>query len=281
MNKKNIIYLCHNGKISGGAQKSILILLRKINKNIYKPLVICPEKGSFTDVLSMSGIDWEVAPSLKLSVGKTKNFIDFIKMWGKYFLGTLKILFLLKKYDADIVHTNTIFPLSGAIAAKILNIPHIWHVREVISSPFYNFIISRTLIRKIINFLSSEIIFVSNYVRQEINLNTNTLQSKGTVIYNAVDLEEYKINSKNIGDKVIIGTVGNIHPIKQQHKIPSIIKEIILKNKDVKFEWHLYGNVSGGAEEYFRKIKENIKQHKLEKFCKIKGFRSQKKFIRK
>ena len=66
---------------------------------------------------------------------------------------------------------------------------------------------------------------------------------------------------------------------KQQHKIPSIIKEIILKIKTLSLNG-IYINVSGGAEEYFRKIKENIKQHK---FIKNKNFffAPKKKLVRK
>ena len=41
------------------------------------------------------------------------------------------IIQLIKKWDIDIVHTNST-TLDGAIAAQITNTPHVWHIRETI-----------------------------------------------------------------------------------------------------------------------------------------------------
>lgn len=259
--------------MKGGGPLSLFLLLEGLDKSIFHPVVVCPRIGIFTKKLSESNIDWVISPLLSFSIGKTISVIDFFKMWIKYFLGTIKILYLIKKYRVDIVHTNTIFPFAGAITAWFWNVPHIWHVREILSSPFYHFILKRLTIKKIINKLSVKIICISDIVKKDIVLNQYIEPSKTIVVYNAVKTENISNpGKKHLNNRIVIGTVGSIRPLKQQHIIPELLKNIMIKDRELLFEWHIYGKISGGSEKYYDGILRKIKEQGLEENCIIKGF---------
>ncbi len=51
-------------------------------------------------------------------------------LFWRFVLGTLAIVRLLRRYDADIVHSNTVAVVCGASAAALTATPHLWHVHE-------------------------------------------------------------------------------------------------------------------------------------------------------
>lgn len=281
-NKKiNILFISRTGAYEGGAQQSLVLLLEGLDDSDFYPIVVCPKEGTLTRELTSKNIDWEIATILPFATGKSTSVLDFIKMWGGYSLGIFRLLYLLKKYSIDLVHTNTVFPLAGAIAAKICNIPHVWHVREIISAPDYKFFIRKKLVKKTIIKLSNKIICISKSVEKGFKDSKNKYKPITIVVYNSVDLNYYKNIKNNIRGKVVIGTVGAIRELKELHKIPEIIASILSKPNVPKFEWHIYGKVAPGSEQYFENLIQKIKEYGLEEYCIVKGYYDKKEIFSK
>ena len=233
--------------------------------------MICPSPGSFTEKLSEIDIEWKIASLPTLSKGSSPTIIDFLKKWTKYGVGIIKLVYWLKRYRADIVHTNTIFPVGGALAAKLLGLPHIWQVREILSAPYYRFVLPRDNIRKLIRRLSHKVICISRTVEKDFVLDPS--DSKTVVIYNALEMDSFDTIRKEPGkNSIVIGTVGNIRELKRQHLIPELVQGMTSRSRDLAFEWHIYGRVSGGSEKYFDDLIEKIKKMGLESYCFYKGF---------
>ena len=85
----------------------------------------------------------------------------------------------------------------------------------------------------------------------------------------------------NIRKKIVIGTVGAIRELKQIHKIPEIISDILSDQNNLLFEWHIYGKVASDSEEYFKNFVQKLKEHDLEKYCLLKGYCDQKEIFSK
>jgi glycosyltransferase involved in cell wall biosynthesis len=51
---------------------------------------------------------------------------------------TARVAAAARRYGADLVHTNTILTPEGALAARLLGLPHVWHLRELLGpgAPF-------------------------------------------------------------------------------------------------------------------------------------------------
>ena len=117
--KFNILYL-HNESIMGGAEISLLNLVKRLNKELFIPHFACSKEGPFTDELRKIKIppDFVQFPSIRWP--NPVQICNTIR----------KLLDIIKKKQINLIHSNQ--PRSnlfGAIAAKIRNVPIIWHER--------------------------------------------------------------------------------------------------------------------------------------------------------
>tara|TARA_B100001564_G_C20505807_1_gene608292 strand:+ start:299 stop:925 length:627 start_codon:yes stop_codon:yes gene_type:complete len=88
------------------------------------------------------------------------------KTKGGFFYTVPKLIYFLKVNKINVVHSNSFVLLEGAIASKILNIPHIQHIRELLNkenSPFeFPFQSKSKFFKKLMNSLHRKIIFNSS-----------------------------------------------------------------------------------------------------------------------
>ena len=121
----------------GGATKSFLTLLKGVMDAGVKPLVIVPGKeGTYHDLLAL-GVDVMVLnyrPAVYPWLKEPFDYIKFLpRLVGRIFVNwkaTRQLTSCLKERGIDIVHTNVSAIDIGFRAAKKLNIPHIYHIRE-------------------------------------------------------------------------------------------------------------------------------------------------------
>ena len=212
----NVLYLSHSGSF-GGAQKSLLALVNYIKtKEMYKPHFIFGGSGEFFDLISASGFKVSQLPLLRWNKydSSLKRITWFIY---NFLFGTFQICKIIKKSNISIVHTNTIFNFQGALAAKIMKVNHVWHVREDLSLPYFKFLVSYRTIIKLIEFFSDTIICISE-VESRLFSNSNKVK----VIYNTWQLSpeinhiKKDHNQKLNHDKILFGQIGFIFPNKNQ-----------------------------------------------------------------
>jgi len=199
----NILYL-HNESVMGGAEISLLNLVKGLNKKLFTPHFACSKEGPFIEELRKIKItpDFVQFPGIRwpnpVQICKTiRNLIDIIK-----------------KRQINLIHSNQ--PRSnlfGAIAAKIKGVPIVWHERCLERGRFDS--------DNIFSFLPDRIICNSGVVRGRFT--KEKTDAKIRTIINGVDLREFdpeldrRVIRKefNIGeDEPIIGTIGRIDPEK-------------------------------------------------------------------
>lgn len=114
----------------------------------------------------------------------------------------------------------------------------------------YNEIFKPKISKELKLFLKFEkIICVSNTTQKSYNKYFPTLKQNTEYIYNILNIEEIKKESKEIiSDNIYTNTeftlisVGRYHYVKQFEKIPSIVNEIIKLQKDIKLRWYIIGD---------------------------------------
>ncbi len=201
--KFNILYL-HNESIMGGAEISLLNLVKRLNRELFTPHFACSNEGPFVDELR----NIKIPP----------DFVQFPGIrWPNpvQICNTIRNLTgIIKKRQIDLIHSNQ--PRSnlfGAIAAKINSVPIVWHERCLESGRFDS--------DNIFSFLPDRIICNSRAVRNRFT--KEKIDSKIRTIINGVDLSEFDLESDgseireefNIDEnELVIGTVGRIDPEK-------------------------------------------------------------------
>ncbi len=202
--KFNILYL-HNESIMGGAEISLLNLVKRLDKKLFTPHFVCSKEGPFIDELRNIKVppDFVQFPSIRWP-----NPVQICK--------TIRnLISIINNKHIDLIHSNQ--PRSnlfGAIAAKIKNVPIAWHERCLESGRFDS--------DNIFSFLPDKIICNSKAVRNRFTKGKR-IGSKIKTIINGVDLREFNPESDgsvirkefNIDEgELVIGTIGRIDPEK-------------------------------------------------------------------
>lgn len=223
--KFNILYL-HNESVMGGAEISLLNLVKRLNKELFIPHFVCSKEGPFIDELR----------KIKIS----PDFVQFPSIrWPNpvQICSTIRSLIdIIKKKQINLIHSNQ--PRSnlfGAIAAKIKTVPIVWHERCLERGRFDS--------DNIFSFLPDRIICNSGAVKNRFTKGAKTATKIRTII-NGVDLREFnpELNGSIIRkefnideDEPIIGTIGRIDPEKGYECFLESARIILQDFKNVRF----------------------------------------------
>ncbi|MGB9595803.1 MAG: glycosyltransferase family 4 protein [Candidatus Poribacteria bacterium] len=255
----NILYFAHTGKQIGGGETQLFWLLKHLNKNMFSPIVICPNSGEFSDLLKTLNI-----PVLTCYLPGWRRFISF-----KDF-ASLQLLKAISKYHIDLVHASDLWYNYYALqVGRLLEIPTITHVRNIISPQNAH---------KYLFEHFNKIIAISERIKNNLvegGIDTEKIH----FITDAVDLNEFKPNCNGnnvlrrdfqLNDK-LIGLVGRIEPFKRQKDFVPVIAEVVKKYKDVSFL--LIGDTLKKYDKYLRETISAIRKYGIYKYVIWTGYR--------
>ncbi|MEZ4523586.1 MAG: glycosyltransferase [Thermomicrobiales bacterium] len=167
---------------------------------------------------------------------------QFPALVSRLIAGTLAIARLIRRFDVDLVHSNTVAVTCGASAALMTGKPHVWHVHEHIGdepAPF------RLLIRLMLGLFPGRIIANSRPVARALIGGSRRLLGRTRVVENSVDpgIEPVDRTGRESGP-VVIGVVGRLSPRKG---IAEAIEAAgLLARRSASFEMRFIGDVPPG-----------------------------------
>ena len=128
------ILFVHQSAELYGSDKVLLELARGLSNTRYKPIVAVPYDGPLVHELRSIGIETHVVPLAKVSRA-TLSLKGLLTLPFNLLKSLGAISNLVGGRTVDLVHSNTLAVLSGALWAKFHKVPHLWHVHELIVSP--------------------------------------------------------------------------------------------------------------------------------------------------
>lgn len=177
----------------------------------------------------------------------------------------IKLAKIIKAENIDLVHTNNSITLVGALAARMTNTPHVWHIREPIGSKLqYRPILGDALTYWLMKNLSNVIICNSSYTAEPF-LNS---QIKHIIIQNGIDLSVFAdqdIRAESLRsqyaikqDEIVIGMVGNLSTEWKRHNIfLDMARDLFKENYRLKYV--IFGGSSNlDQTEYTRSLAEQV-----------------------
>lgn len=199
------ILLIHSSAELYGSDRSLLNIIRHIDKNKYEIHVMLPCEGPLA--VEIRKIEKTKIEIYDVAVLRRKNLS--IKGGISYFMQCRKSIKYISEFidrqRIDIVYTNTAVIFPGAIAAKKRKIKSVWHIREIITNKLENRIISFVM-----NKYADIIIANSRATGSSLKIK----DSKVRVVYNAVEIEGD--TDKIPQDKTIVAMAGRINRWKGQ-----------------------------------------------------------------
>lgn len=275
LNKKNNILCIHQGAEFYGSDKVFYNSVITLNR-IYDVYVILPQDGILKSNFEIAGIKVTVLRLFILRRSLLKlNKIPFgVKSLITDIINLKEIIY---NKNIDIIYSNTIAVISGAITAKILNKKHYWHIHEIIEKPK----ILSIVIRFIINKLSDKIIVVSNAVKNFVLYNNMENSFKIKLLYNGFEWGDYLKSYNNSSDyikklgirsnNIIITCVGRLHFWKGQDLLLKSFNLLSQSNSNIKLL--LIGDVFPGYEYIREKLIHFVEEKSLSEKVIFLGFR--------
>lgn len=234
------ILFIHQSSELYGSDKTLLLLLTKLDITQFKPIVILPFDGPLKKELEKVNITVVIAPVIKLyrKMFTPKNIVLLFKEIKK---GIAIIDELNAMYKFDLIYSNTLAVLLGMIYSKKRGIKHIWHVHEIIESPRIFTKIFRIFLKNKIN---TRIVYNSVPTQNFWN-STGILSSKSQVISNGIAIPKKVIIASerdalreelfhSYPDEIIIALVGRISGWKGQLVLLKAFFELSKSYKNIK-----------------------------------------------
>lgn len=273
----------------GGAQLSLLEILERLHQDKYLPIVLVPTPGPFVQAVRSHG--------LKCLWGLTQRWVFFKKPMSAsvilrkpwrllvhpYLLALISLVTLpvrvallaawAKKAGIGLVYSNTITVLDGALLARILGVPHVWHLRETVAgNPDMNFPFTPSWLPEFVLGWSDCVIVNSHGLHRQ--LFGAEGHDKVQVIWNGVDLNmNAKIKPTVLAgvptNAPLIAICGRLH---ERKGIPVYLAAAARLQQDRPDAHHLV--IGEGQPEYLRLLREEVDKLGLSGHVHFLGYRS-------
>ena len=186
---KTILFIHQSAELYG-SDKTLLLLLKNLDRKRYRPVVILPATGPLRNALEAEGIVVVTGPVLKLyrkmfTPGGVIQFITDVRS-AYTILGRLD-----KEYHFDLVYSNTLAVLLGWFYAKRKHLPHLWHIHEIIESPS---VIRKAFIRLLGSPVNTVIVHNSEATRNFWCVN-QCIASRSRVVLNGIETKQAESNA--------------------------------------------------------------------------------------
>ena len=254
--KYNILFIAHSSELYG-AERCLLELIINLPERI-KPVVIAPRPGPFLDKIRENQVECFIVPFKGWSYRKIR-----VKCIPKAFINMVALFNILNKLrnrKINMVYSNTLYSPLGAVIARVLSVPHIWHAHEFAHLNYREkFEYGTNYSMALVNKLSNIVVCPSNKLKE--NLSEFVSQKKLRRVYNGIDQatlpfsrEKYRDRPKENGIKILM--VGSISENKGQSDAILALNEL-LKNGE-KAELIILGESNGNRKyiEYLKKLEK-------------------------
>jgi glycosyltransferase involved in cell wall biosynthesis len=180
-----VCFVSHSG-MDGGAQRSMVDLIDALAARGVESRVVLPEGGYVASALQARAVPYVVyryRPWTQPS--PLPRWDRFLKKPLVHALRAVKVSRLIRRWHCDVIVTNTSTVCEGALAARLLGVPHITHAREF-GDPGHGHHFEwgvRPSVR-LLGLLSRRVVFNSSALAKHYGREVPPAQAR--VIYNAV-----------------------------------------------------------------------------------------------
>ncbi len=192
----NILFISSFASLQGGGQRSLLLLLRYLDRGRYAPFLIVPEPGELAQQAKRLGVTVFIVPLEKI---RSWDIFSFLRsMYG--------LRAIVKRYEVDIVHTESPREtLYGGLLKILCPITLVFHARVSDSAAWLD---------RILYAVADTIIAVSHTAAKRFR-SWEKSPGKVEVVYNAVECDPRTLETtRHPGDKLRVGYFGRIEPRK-------------------------------------------------------------------
>ncbi|MGE5236411.1 MAG: glycosyltransferase family 4 protein [Acidobacteriota bacterium] len=200
-----------------GAEAMLVDLVARLDRSRWDPLVLVPFEGELSGELGRLGVECRVWPLAALRTRRElRSPAAFARLGRQLPSSVTALVGLMQRERVALVHTNSSVVLDGALSARLAGLPHVWHVREVLSRPRAAWSVLRWLIVG----LSARVLCVSQGVADHFGVMPRAMRRRLDVVHDGVadpgSLPGWADARSGAGQPPVVGMVGRINGHKGQ-----------------------------------------------------------------
>lgn len=221
MSREAIVLFVHQSSELYGSDRVLLMLVIALKaRGGFHPVVILPDNGPLHDELTRAGIETHVGSIAKISRAMFSAG-GLVRLLRAVAQGLRDLDRVAAGRPVDVVHSNTVAVLTGAIWAWRRKVHHVWHVHEIILSPR---LVSRALPR-LVSWLSDGVIANSRQTEAWLLDVVPRLRTRCRVMFNGLPpvvtpspdaVQRFRTKVGASEGEVVITLVGRINRWKGQ-----------------------------------------------------------------
>lgn len=263
MAKFKILYVNGTAHI-GGAEVSLLNLVKRMDREAFRPVAAVPSEGSLTEKLRRANLETKITRLMEFSRHRVPSF----------FIATFELASLIRKERVDLVHANSIYISEQSLfAAKLAGVPCICHVRDLVP------VLGAGKVKMTAFKKMDKIIAISDAVKKDLTEKLSVPMEKVVRIYNGVDTQEFNpgISGESfrqefkLGSSRLVGMVGRLSPEKGHEIFLRAASQTVRDRKDVRLI--IVGSSDLGPGDYRGKLDKLIERLGIKEKVVFTGFR--------
>ncbi len=225
--QKRVLFIYHVSAVGGGSY-CLLNLLKAIDRRIFEPVVLLPQKGPLCDEIDKLNIKIVYYPSIVLyPYNKSLFKIGSIKTIIKIFRNKKGFKKVLRSISPDIVYCNTMMLFPYLKHAKELGCKTVLHVRE--HWPLDEHIHQLRHARDLVERYADKVIAINRYSASIFPKNN------ATIVYDWIDMEARRggaslsdMLGEECEDKTVYLFTGGLQKIKGTIEVLSVFSQTII-----------------------------------------------------
>lgn len=138
MRQITVAYLDHAADVGGGAEEALVDLLRFVDRERVKPLLIVAQRTDWLRGLDLAGLEVvRFFPESEELLERSRDTLGQIGSNVRSLYGSVgpvrRLARALRQHQVDIVHTNSLKThVLGGLAARLARKPLVWDVRDIL-----------------------------------------------------------------------------------------------------------------------------------------------------
>lgn len=278
----NILFLTSDASPMAGVGPCLVDLLGGMDRATWQGAVVCPweahAEASLSATIEMLGYPcftrdmgrWMVHPRVSRVSGIAALMRGArSRLWA--------LMRLVEEYRVDVVYSNGLPVIDGALVAKLANKKHVWHLHEAIrNNEDLKGILPAGILARTVGYLSDRVIVNSDYLAKEMAAVGN---EKIRVVHNGIEMAEWERGASQVvglpglaveEGKQIVLSVGTVAPRKGYDTLVDAAEIVARRCPNVVF-W-----VAGaiGDEAYHSRLTRKIAEKRLTEIVRFLGPRN-------
>lgn len=221
---------------AGGATQGIVELLRGLPRDRFEAYLAVPEPPDEHQKIVFSALTcrtfivpmrwWNRKTSLPPGWRIPLGVRDTLETWG-HGRSVWSLVRLIRAQQIDLVYTNSVMTLDGALAARYCGIPHIWHLKEWFGSQArVKFWLPDSMLARFIRNFSTRVLVMTRFIGEIFE--RYDLRDRITVVNDGVDVTSFGQEARggalrqSLGvtdEQFLIGMAASLSSTWKQHSV--------------------------------------------------------------